>query len=77
MLILPSVIGIIIFCIQIANASKFSTWTEAFNTPLNTIYCISVLLWTTYFVESWKRKEAKIADTWLMRDFVDPTLERE
>jgi hypothetical protein len=28
-------------------------------------------------VESWKRKESKIADTWLMRDFEDPTLERE
>ena len=35
------------------------------------------MLWTTYFVESWKRKENKIADSWLMRDFQDPTTERE
>jgi len=28
-------------------------------------------------VESWKRKENKIGDIWLMRDYVDPTTERE
>lgn len=48
-------------------------WTEAFNTPINAIYAVFVLLWTTLFVESWKRKESKIADMWLMRDFEDPT----
>ena len=35
------------------------------------------MLWTTYFVESWKRKENKIGDMWLMRDYEDPTTERE
>jgi len=35
------------------------------------------VLWTTYFVESWKRKENKIGDMWLMRDYEDPTTERE
>ena len=27
-------------------------------------------------MESWKRKENRIADMWLMRDFQDPTTER-
>lgn len=44
---------------------------------MNGFYAIFVVLWTTYFVESWKRKENKIADSWLMRDFQDPTTERE
>ena len=52
-------------------------WIDSFNTPLNSFYAIFVVLWTTYFVESWKRKEAKIADSWLMRDYEDPTTERE
>lgn len=51
--------------------------TDGFNTPLNAFYAIFVVLWTTYFVESWKRKECKIGDTWLMRDYQDPTTERE
>mmetsp|Transcript_7234 Transcript_7234/g.10123 ORF Transcript_7234/g.10123 Transcript_7234/m.10123 type:complete len:242 (+) Transcript_7234:2145-2870(+) len=52
------------------------SWLEAFNSPMNAIYAIFVVLWTTYFVESWKRKENKIGDMWLMRDYVDPTTER-
>lgn len=80
MLIIPSIAGIIIFIWQMVNAAtneKFDVWTDAFNTPLNSFYAIFVILWTTYFVESWKRKQNKIADMWLMRDYEDPTLERE
>ena len=81
MLLIPAFVGIIIFVWQIINffnkSEELDQWTEAFNTPLNCIYAIFVILWTTYFVESWKRKESKLADMWLMRDFEDPTLERE
>lgn len=86
MLLMPSIVGLVIFGIQIYH--MFTTdetqsgetrvsWLEAFNTPLNAFYAIFVVLWTTYFVESWKRKENKIGDMWLMRDYVDPTTERE
>ena len=78
MLLIPSFVGIIIFAIQLYKAIDEDNLTlQAFNSPLNSFYAIFVILWTTYFVESWKRKESKIADSWLMRDFEDPTLERE
>lgn len=79
MLLVPSFVGIVIFGYQIyksANDDEIKEWTDAFNTPLNSVYAIFVVLWTTYFVESWKRKENRIADMWLMRDFQDPTTER-
>ena len=74
MLILPSIVGIIIFIAQIVTAytsreDEIDTFLDAFNSPLNSFYAIFVILWTTYFVESWKRKENKIADMWLLRDF--------
>ena len=85
MLLWPVIMGIIIFVYQVIAVSLKETkegeekpsWADAFNTPVNAIYAIFVLLWTTGFVESWKRKENKIADMWLMRDFEDPTQERE
>ena len=81
MLLWPAIIGIIIFVFQVIAVSlkevdegeEKPTWADAFNTPVNAIYAVFVLLWTTGFVESWKRKENKIADMWLMRDFEDPT----
>ena len=80
MLIIPSIIGIILFIVQIYNGmtdTELEVWTDAFNSPLNSIYAVCVVLWTTYFVESWKRKQNKIADAWLMRNFEDPPMERE
>ena len=35
------------------------------------------MFWTTWLVESWKRKESVIAHKWLMRDFQDSTTERK
>ena len=85
MLLWPAIIGVVIFIVQIVimvtketpEGEEKPAWTAAFNTPINAIYAVFVLLWTTLFVESWKRKEAKIADMWLMRNFEDPTQERE
>ena len=82
MLLIPAFVGILIFIWQLVNFAMaddadFANWTEAFNTPLNCIYAIFVILWTTYFVESWKRKENKLGDMWLMRNFEDPSSERE
>jgi len=35
------------------------------------------MFWTTWLVESWKRKENVIAHQWLMRDFQDSTGQRK
>lgn len=60
-LLIPSVVGAIIYAIQVINylsrdeidATEFI---DATDTVLNVIYSIFVALWTTFFVESWKRK---------------------
>ena len=81
MLLIPSFVGVVLFIVQIVRfasaADENTNWLEAFNTPLNSLYAIFVVLWTTYFVESWKRKENTIGNKWLMRDYEDPTTERE
>ena len=38
------------------------------NTPISFIYGIVVILWLTFFNESWKRAESIIADKWLVND---------
>ena len=48
---------------------SLTDFTNAFNTPWNLFYAIFVMLWTTIFTESWKRKENTISDLWLLRDF--------
>lgn len=37
------------------------------DTMLNTLYCLFVAIWSTCFMESWKRKEAYLGDCWLVR----------
>ena len=41
-----------------------------FDTIGNVYYAMFVAFWGTLFVESWKRKQAVIADRWLMRGYV-------
>jgi hypothetical protein len=43
------------------------------NDGYNQIFCLVMIVWSTLVVESWKRKQNAIADTWLMRDFRDKT----
>jgi len=58
-LMIPSVIGIVIYLIQIGdwrvNQGNI-TYADAMDSVLNCIYSIVIALWTTFFVESWKRK---------------------
>lgn len=42
----------------------------------NQIYAVIIVVWATLVTESWKRKENTLANSWLMRDFSDTTLER-
>lgn len=47
------------------------------NTPQNIYYAIFLMFWTTWLVESWKRKESMIGHKWLVRNFKDATTERK
>jgi len=76
-LILPSFVGSVILCYQIYAAYRDKTPPlESFNTLANIWYAVFLMIWTTWFVESWKRKQNIIGHKWLMREFHDSTTDR-
>lgn len=44
---------------------------------MNVLYSIIIALWTTFFVESWKRKQAYLGNRWLVREFEEIAFERK
>ena len=69
-LMYPAAVGLILFIIQIAHwLSSDVTFFDATDSALNPLYSIFIALWSTFFVESWKRKEAYLANRWDVRDF--------
>jgi len=42
---------------------------NAYDGNVGAYYAIIVGIWATAFVESWKRKQNILSDTWLVRDF--------
>lgn len=79
-LIIPSIVGLGILIWQIVDMIQDGVAAKdvpaALNTTKNVWYAIFLMFWTTWLVESWKRKESLIAHQWLMRDFRDSTTER-
>ena len=53
------------------------TYGDATDSVLNVVYSICIALWTTFFVESWKRKENWLANRWLVRDFKEVSFDRK
>lgn len=91
MLLFPALVGLGIFiaqCISFLddyrkdyklhkNDPGISTLvSDHFGNYLNSYYGIFIAIWCTLAVESWKRKQNKLANVWLIRDFNDSTSER-
>jgi len=60
-LFILSVFGLIAQIIQIANDDA--------DHPIIPIYCLFLTLWTTFYLESWKRQQAVHAFLWDVQDF--------
>ena len=45
--------------------------------PYNCLYCIVMAVWSTIFVEVWKRRESEIAHMWNMENFDIDKLQEE
>jgi hypothetical protein len=79
-LIFPSFVGIIIFSIQMyswkAKNSNIS-YTDATDSILNVLYSIFIAIWTTFYVESWKRKQNWLGNRWLVRDYKEISFDRK
>ncbi len=52
------------------------TYNNATDSTLNCIYSVCIALWTTFFVESWKRKQNWLANRWLVRNLEDQSFTR-
>ena len=64
--IIGTILGIVII-IQAIQDDK--PWEQYLASPIAIIYGIMIMLWTTFFHESWKRKQNYIANEWLVRNF--------
>lgn len=69
-LLFPLLGGVILLAIQVSNFrdGQCVKFADCFTTAGNSVFSIFLALWSTLLCESWKRKEAVIANNWLMRD---------
>lgn len=73
MLVPISIIGVIFFVLQIINYNQDGgNLKGALDWEWNFIFSILVSLWATLVLEGWKQTQARIGNTWLMRDYKTP-----
>lgn len=77
-LIPPAGLGMLIYAVQLLDwqLSKDKDYNDAMDSVFNCLYSIVIALWTTWFVESWKRKENWLSNRWLVRDFAQTSFDR-
>ena len=71
-LILPALVGTALFFYHIFlgvryredGENYFMSYLRNVDTPINFIYIIFISFWSTFYVESWKRKQAAIQHLW-------------
>lgn len=63
-LYVPAIAGVILFFIQFIIFIKTGDLTEVIDSPYNGIYGIFVSIWSTMFIQSWKKKEKLIRFYW-------------
>ena len=51
-------------------------WDHYLASPISILYGLCIMIWSTLFHESWKRKQNYIGNEWLVRGFQDATTER-
>ena len=64
--IVGTILGIVII---VEGVQEEKPWAQYLASPLAIIYGILIMLWITFFHESWKRKQNYIANEWLVRNF--------
>ncbi len=76
-LIPVAVIGAIFgIAMIIEGVNEEKKWDHYLASPLSILYAFVIMIWSTLFTESWKRKQNYIANEWLVRNFKDATTER-
>lgn len=70
-LMIPAIPGIALFVYQMITIIGQQRNEEPINmdVPWNCLYCIILAVWSTVFIEIWKRREAEIAHNWSMTNY--------
>ena len=76
MLVIPSLIGIISFVIQVVYDIDDNDWQGDVADLNHAIFCLFLVCWATALYEYWKQQEAKYAILWGQTDFVEDQVER-
>lgn len=76
MLILPAIIGIPTFALQVIYTSDKGDTDESIYDITNTVFTVFVVLWAATFYEKWKQEEVKYAVLWGQTDFEEDQVER-
>ena len=70
-LLIPAIPGLalsIYHCVQVAHQVK-SGQSVSVDSPYNCLYSLLMALWSTAFMEVWKRREAEISNMWRMENY--------
>ena len=71
-ILIPAFFGSVLFSYHISlvftnyeeGKNVFILYLKNVDTPINYFYCLFFALWSTFYVESWKRKQATIQYIW-------------
>jgi hypothetical protein len=68
---IPAIPGLCLFiyqCIKVADQIKRGENVNT-DTPYNCLYSLVMAIWSTVFLELWKRRESEIVNLWRMENF--------
>jgi len=69
-LIPVAIVGLVFGIAMIIEAVEENRpWDQFLASPLSILYGLIIMLWVTFFNESWKRKQNYIGNEWLVRNF--------
>ena len=60
MLVIPTVVGIVLFAYQLTKFIETGSLMNSIDTPWNAVYGIFLSLWGSIFAESWMKKQKRM-----------------
>ena len=70
-LILPSILGILLFSYQMYWYATVKNMQLALDTSMNGVYGVFLAIWASVFVESWKDKQKRLIFEWDLNSVKD------
>jgi hypothetical protein len=68
MLVIPSIVGILLFAYQLLKFIETGNLAKSIDTEYNSIFGLFLCIWGSVFVENWHSKEKKLKQMWDLKD---------